>query len=86
MYTIQFVRNGKVREVVTTDVEKALYDKTYGIMKGQTGHLNKLISVNICGMGSGLIQKVNRDTQRFSFKSSAQCNNGEWSVNLKVKS
>lgn len=30
------------------------------------------------GMGGGLLQKVNRDTQRFAFKSSAQCRNGNW--------
>ena len=47
MYTIQFERNGKIREVFAEDVEKALYDKTYGIMKGKTGHLNKLINVNL---------------------------------------
>jgi len=30
------------------------------------------------GMGGGLLQKVNRDTQRFAFKCSAQCRNGVW--------
>jgi nicotinamide phosphoribosyltransferase len=30
------------------------------------------------GMGGGLLQKVNRDTERFAFKSSAQKRNGEW--------
>ncbi len=30
------------------------------------------------GMGGGLLQKVNRDTQRFAFKSSAQCRDGVW--------
>jgi nicotinamide phosphoribosyltransferase len=30
------------------------------------------------GMGGGLLQKVNRDTQRFAFKSSAQCRGGVW--------
>lgn len=34
---------------------------------------------NICfGMGGGLLQQVNRDTQRFAFKSSAQYRNGQW--------
>lgn len=32
----------------------------------------------VFGMGGGLIQKVNRDTQRFAFKSSAQKRNGVW--------
>lgn len=30
------------------------------------------------GMGGGLLQKVNRDTQRFAFKSSAQKRSGVW--------
>jgi nicotinamide phosphoribosyltransferase len=30
------------------------------------------------GMGGGLVQKVNRDTQRFAFKSSAQKRHGVW--------
>jgi nicotinamide phosphoribosyltransferase len=30
------------------------------------------------GMGGGLLQKINRDTQRFAFKSSAQKRNGLW--------
>ena len=29
-------------------------------------------------MGGGLLQKINRDTQRFAFKSSAQCRGGVW--------
>ena len=32
----------------------------------------------VFGMGGGLLQKVHRDMQRFAFKSSAQCRNGEW--------
>lgn len=32
----------------------------------------------VYGMGGGLLQKVNRDTQRSAFKCSAQCRNGEW--------
>ena len=32
----------------------------------------------VFGMGGGLLQKINRDTQRFAFKSSAQCRNGIW--------
>lgn len=32
----------------------------------------------VFGMGGGLLQKVNRDTQRFAFKCSAQMRNGEW--------
>lgn len=33
----------------------------------------------VFGMGGGLLQKVNRDTQRFAFKSSAQKRDGVWS-------
>lgn len=32
----------------------------------------------VFGMGGGLLQKVDRDTQRFAFKCSAQKRNGEW--------
>lgn len=32
----------------------------------------------VFGMGGGLLQKINRDTQRFAFKSSAQCRDGVW--------
>ena len=32
----------------------------------------------VFGMGGGLLQKVNRDTQRFAFKSSAQKRDGIW--------
>lgn len=32
----------------------------------------------VFGMGGGLLQKVNRDTQRFAFKSSAQKRGGKW--------
>ena len=40
---------------------------------------NKYSSANIVfGMGGGLLQKVNRDTQRFAFKCSAQKRDGQW--------
>ena len=32
----------------------------------------------VFGMGGGLLQKINRDTQCFAMKSSAQCRNGVW--------
>lgn len=32
----------------------------------------------VFGMGGGLLQKINRDTQRFAFKCSAQKRGGEW--------
>jgi len=41
--------------------------------------LNKWSAENIVfGMGGGLLQKINRDTQRFAFKSSAQQRRGKW--------
>lgn len=41
--------------------------------------LSQYSSENIVfGMGGGLLQKVNRDTQRFAFKCSAQMQNGMW--------
>ncbi len=44
-----------------------------------TLHQNGYAAENmVFGMGGGLLQKVNRDTQRFAFKSSAQCRNGVW--------
>jgi nicotinamide phosphoribosyltransferase len=43
-------------------------------------HLHNFAAGNIgCfGMGGGLLQKVNRDTQRFAFKCSAQHRDGVW--------
>jgi nicotinamide phosphoribosyltransferase len=35
-------------------------------------------STCVFGQGGGLLQKLNRDTCRFAFKSSAQCRNGTW--------
>lgn len=41
---------------------------------------NNMYSTNgiVFGMGGGLLQKINRDVQRFAFKSSAQCRDGVW--------
>ena len=44
-----------------------------------TLHQNGYAAENmVFGMGGGLLQRVNRDTQRFAFKSSAQCRDGQW--------
>lgn len=46
--------------------------------------LEALMAAGFCatnfvfGMGGGLLQKINRDTQRFAFKCSAQMRGGEW--------
>ena len=41
---------------------------------------NNWFSTNsvVFGAGGGLLQKINRDDQRFAFKSSAQCRDGVW--------
>jgi nicotinamide phosphoribosyltransferase len=40
---------------------------------------NEFATSNVVfGMGGGLLQKLNRDTQRFAYKASAQYRNGEW--------
>lgn len=41
---------------------------------------NNMYSTNsiVFGAGGGLLQKTNRDVQRFAFKSSAQCRDGVW--------
>jgi len=43
-----------------------------------TGTGWSMSNVATFGMGGGLLQKVNRDTQRSAFKCSAQLRNGEW--------
>lgn len=53
-------------------------------IKGVEGILNAMRSNGwsaeniVFGMGGALLQKVNRDTQRFAFKCCAQLRNGEW--------
>ncbi len=54
-------------------------------IKGIHKILNVLLANNFSadnmaafGMGGGLLQKINRDTQRFAFKSSAQYRDGKW--------
>lgn len=51
-----------------------------GIRSILTTLRNNSYSTNpfVAGMGGGLLQKINRDTQRFAFKSSAQCRGGVW--------
>ena len=51
-----------------------------GIMKICKAVIDAGYSVDhlVFGMGGGLLQKVNRDTERFAFKCSAQKRNGKW--------
>ena len=43
-FTIRFSRNGKEHTLHCLDVEEALNGR-YGILKGKTGHLNKVIEI-----------------------------------------
>lgn len=70
-----FVINPKVRILWGDGIDQDGIVKILQALKD-----NKFSAENIAtfGMGGGLLQKVNRDTQRFAFKSSAQCRNGVW--------
>lgn len=53
------------------------YDGIYNILRAMCN--NGWAASNIVfGMGGGLLQKINRDTQRFAFKCSAQQRDGQW--------
>jgi nicotinamide phosphoribosyltransferase len=54
------------------------YDKIYDILLSMKNAGWAASNIATFGMGGGLLQKVNRDTQRFAFKSSAQKRNGIW--------
>jgi len=68
------VLNDKVRLIWGDGVD---YDGIYDIlreMKEQGWSAENIVF----GMGGGLLQRVNRDTQRFAFKCCAQQRDGEW--------
>lgn len=48
------------------------------IMRYMIGHGFAVENMACFGMGGGLLQKLNRDTERFAFKSSAQKRDGVW--------
>lgn len=54
------------------------YDGIHKILKAVEFAGFSIDNIATFGMGGGLLQKVNRDTQRFAFKSSAQCRDGVW--------
>jgi nicotinamide phosphoribosyltransferase len=54
------------------------YDKIYDILNAMKNGGWSAENIACFGMGGGLLQRVNRDTQRFAFKSSAQCREGIW--------
>lgn len=53
------------------------YDGIRNILFGLKAHSWSASNI-VFGMGGGLLQKINRDVQRFAFKSSAQCRDGVW--------
>jgi nicotinamide phosphoribosyltransferase len=54
------------------------YEGIGKILKAITDAKFSAENIATFGMGGGLLQKVNRDTQRCAFKSSAQCRKGMW--------
>jgi nicotinamide phosphoribosyltransferase len=54
------------------------FDMIYDIMFAMKNAGWSIENIACFGMGGGLLQKVNRDTQRFAFKSCAQCRDGKW--------
>ena len=54
------------------------YDKIYDILLAAKEAGWSAENFATFGMGGGLLQKVNRDTQRFAFKCCAMKRNGEW--------
>ena len=54
------------------------YDKIYDILLAMKNAGWSAANMATFGMGGGLLQKINRDTQRFAFKCSAQKRDGKW--------
>ena len=69
------VMNPKVRTLWGDGLE---YDGIYNILRALKESGWSASNVAGFGMGGGLLQKVNRDTQRFAFKCSAQYRDGKW--------
>lgn len=68
------VLNPKVRALWGDGIDKDGIEKILTVLEANGFSAENMVF----GMGGGLLQKVNRDTQRFAFKSSAQCRNGNW--------
>jgi len=77
-YTINkkgfMVINPKIRVLWGDGIDKDGIEKILTVLEKAGFSAENMVF----GMGGGLLQKVNRDTQRFAFKSSAQCRNGTW--------
>lgn len=69
------VLNDKVRVLWGDGID---YDGIRSILFAMRNHNYAANNMACFGMGGGLLQKVNRDTQRMAFKSSAQYYDGEW--------
>lgn len=70
------VINPKVKVLWGDGLDK---DTIYKILASITGMAGWSVeNIATFGMGGGLLQKINRDTQRFAFKCSAQKRDGEW--------
>jgi nicotinamide phosphoribosyltransferase len=68
------VLNPKVRVLWGDGIDKDGIEKILTVLEKAGFSAENMVF----GMGGGLLQKINRDTQRFAFKSSAQCRNGIW--------
>lgn len=68
------VLNPKVRVLWGDGIDKDGIEKILSTLEKNGFSAENMVF----GMGGGLLQKVNRDTQRFAFKSSAQCRYGIW--------
>jgi nicotinamide phosphoribosyltransferase len=68
------VLNPKIRVLWGDGIDKDGIEKILAVLEKAGFSAENMVF----GMGGGLLQKVNRDTQRFAFKSSAQCRNGTW--------
>jgi nicotinamide phosphoribosyltransferase len=77
-----FTQNSKGYKVLNPKVgiiygdglkEKEIFDAVRGLIQAGWAASNCVF-----GQGGGLLQKLDRDTCRFAFKSSAQCRDGTW--------
>jgi len=73
------VLNSKVRVIQGDGIDYEMLETILHAMEDE-----KWSADNIAfGSGGGLLQKVNRDTQKFAFKCSAACINGNWTDVMK---
>lgn len=68
------VLNPKVRIIWGDGIDADGIEGILTMMEEQNWSADNIVF----GMGGGLLQKVNRDTQRFAIKCSANCRSGKW--------